>query len=201
MMPGETHAFILKGGTVQFVDYPGSTMTSFEAINDLNQIVGYTTINWTLNGFVYSDGKFTLVNFPGALATYPTGINNKGQIVGIYSDSPDTDHGFLATPGVTIDSLISMLDGFFEAGAIKNADAYAGLRDKLLAAKNSIDSGRKPNRCQSTESLRATTECRQPCARKCVPRDDDCHPDVSEYFRRQVVRITIGLVSATSPVG
>ncbi len=137
MVPNETHAFILKGGTVQFVDCPGATLTSFEAINDLNQIVGYTSTY----GFLYSGGKFTSISFPSALYGMPTGINNKGQIVGVYYDSQDRAHGFLATPGMSIDSLTSMLDGFFTAGAIKNADAYAGMRAKLLAAKNSIDRG------------------------------------------------------------
>lgn len=95
MVPNETHAFVWSGETVQFVDYPGSTLTSFEAVNDSNQIVGYTSTH----GVLYSGGTWTIISYPGAMwGTMPTGINNKGQIVGVYYDGQDRAHGFVATP-------------------------------------------------------------------------------------------------------
>jgi hypothetical protein len=68
-----------------------------------------------------------------------------GGVVEIKVDTqlnPDGSLGItLVQSAVTIDSIIVELDSYYKMGAIKNFRAYSGLRDKLLAAKISIQSG------------------------------------------------------------
>jgi hypothetical protein len=77
--------------------YPGSGGTTATGINDYNTVVGYTTVNGALVGFIrWSNGTFTKVNVPGSSRTLVLGRNNNGVSVGQFQDAQG-QHGFLLT--------------------------------------------------------------------------------------------------------
>jgi hypothetical protein len=85
------------------LDVPDSDFTVAYGINDIGQIVGYSSGN---HGFVYLKGRFRTLDAPGALGTNPFGINNRGQVIGWYMDQPTDPEepsltcGFLAKPSL-----------------------------------------------------------------------------------------------------
>lgn len=82
---GNNPAFVLQNGTYKSFLYPGSNVTNFVAINNLNVIAG----TWNKNGgplqsFLLKNGETTSVAFPSAYSTIVTGINDAGEIIGWY---------------------------------------------------------------------------------------------------------------------
>jgi uncharacterized membrane protein len=77
-----SHGFLLVGGTYTTIDYPGARDTYLLGINDLGQIVGYTS-TFTF-GFLYDvqAQRFTDIRYPGAMFTKPISINNAGIVGG-----------------------------------------------------------------------------------------------------------------------
>jgi probable HAF family extracellular repeat protein len=113
--------FIYDNGVFTSLNYPGSVYTYPEAINDLDQIVGYyQNVTGpgiaTANGFLYdqSTGTWTTIDVPGATNTYIYGINNADEIVGAYTDTSGNSHGFIgialptfpSTPNSNVDEWI-----------------------------------------------------------------------------------------------
>src|SRR5262249_15082370 len=95
-------AFPLLGRSLDFdyqaVDFPGSTVTIAEAINDSGELIGVYNPPLTRHGFVLSGGSFNSIDFPGATRSTAFGINNHGEIVGKYMTSPSLmgpNHGYL----------------------------------------------------------------------------------------------------------
>jgi len=72
-----------NGGSYVRLDYPGSSRTAAEAINDLGAIVGsYTDAGGKQHGFIYANGQWATLDFPQATSTDLAGIANGGTIVG-----------------------------------------------------------------------------------------------------------------------
>ena len=103
-----THGFMLNGGTLTTLDFPGSNFTQALGLNNNGQVVGvYSTANGAppMHGFVYNsaNGHFRTVDDPdgvngGLSTTTVNGINNLGQIVGFYVDKTGNTDGFIGTP-------------------------------------------------------------------------------------------------------
>jgi probable HAF family extracellular repeat protein len=85
----EVQGFLLSDGTYTQLHQPGSTFTAVEAINNLGQILGASS----LGAFLLSGGTYAPLNLLGG----PSGINDLGQIIGI---SPDGVDAFLLSDGV-----------------------------------------------------------------------------------------------------
>ena len=85
--------------TFRTFDFPGSTQTQANGINNAGDIVGgYIDSAHVAHGFLLSRGRFTTIDFPGATLTDAHGITPSGQIVGTYIDAADKGHGFLLVP-------------------------------------------------------------------------------------------------------
>jgi uncharacterized membrane protein len=93
--------FILKNGNVTCLVWPGSYLTSANAINDGGVVAGAYTLYvfGSQQGFVWNKGKFTNLTYPGSILTAATGINAQGFVVGSYQDSQGIFHGFLYSGG------------------------------------------------------------------------------------------------------
>ncbi len=80
-----------------------TTATSFNAVNDLGQIVGLAETygnGYTLgsDAILYSGGVFTYLPVPNMHDSIATGINDLGEIVGEAGDQSGLNDGFLAIP-------------------------------------------------------------------------------------------------------
>jgi hypothetical protein len=71
-------------GQYDTLDYPGSTSTAANAINDAGAVTGQTSPPF-ISAFLYSGGHWTDFYYPGAQTSTGDGINNSTQIVGIWS--------------------------------------------------------------------------------------------------------------------
>jgi probable HAF family extracellular repeat protein len=91
--------FILNGGNLTPVAFPGSVATSLYGINNAGQIVGLYFDGTTAHGFLFSGGAFTTIDFPGADRTELFGINNTGQMIGEYYNGPLPGGGFQSEGG------------------------------------------------------------------------------------------------------
>ena len=83
----------------------GSLATTFTALNDAGQVVGYTSPY--LNGYpssptgvLYVDGTFSDIAPPDSTSSQATGINDTGVIVG-WQTLNGVQQAFLATPAAT----------------------------------------------------------------------------------------------------
>lgn len=91
--------------TFGLIDYPRSTVSLADAINDSGRIVGgYNNTN--INNYTADHGlelkgnSFSTIDYPGALQTEALGINKSGQIVGAFEDSSgNCCHGFKLAGG------------------------------------------------------------------------------------------------------
>jgi probable HAF family extracellular repeat protein len=102
---GNSHGFIITNGVMSVVDFPGSTQTVIQGINDSGQMVGWYSCAVSdfgdqscepgQHGFVLIGGVFNTIDFPGVRVTVANGINNLGQIVGTYRGADNIDHGFM----------------------------------------------------------------------------------------------------------
>lgn len=78
---GFTHGYLLNGGNVTTLDFPGASDTVAFGLNESGTVVG----SWDLvdsagnviasHGFTWKDGIFSEVDFPGAADTSVIGIN------------------------------------------------------------------------------------------------------------------------------
>ena len=120
--PGVSHGFLLSGGIFTTIDFPGSTYTTADGINNSGQIVGSYQSAGVLHGYLLSGGVFTTIDLSqGAL-----GINDSGQIVG--RSGAD---GFLLSGGIfsTIDfpgSTVTVDVGINNSGQIVGIYQMAG---------------------------------------------------------------------------
>jgi probable HAF family extracellular repeat protein len=100
----KTHGFLWSKGVYTSIDYPGSTYTIANSINDSGQIVG-TYVNGsgpilTNHGFLWSGGVYTSLDYPGAELTEANGISADGAVVGDYVDpTKKLYHAFLLVGG------------------------------------------------------------------------------------------------------
>ncbi len=119
------HGFILRNGTYEQYDYPGSTSTRVNGINDRDVMVGQFGAAGVQHAFIMENGETSLLEFPGAVSTRAAAINNRGDIVGFYNNSDGVFHGFLYSDGefTTIDFPGSS-DSF--AGGISNKGVIVG---------------------------------------------------------------------------
>lgn len=110
------NGYLLSGGVLTILMYPGVAMTHPWDINPQGQIVGgyMATTSSKVQGFLRSkDGTFTDIQYPGADGTFPFGISPQGDMVGEYYNGSVT-HGFLRSkngnfirldfPGATVTS-------------------------------------------------------------------------------------------------
>lgn len=111
LLPGLASA---EGFHFLTIDYPGSSSTEANGINDSGDVVGvYVDPNEPPSandhGFLLSSGTFAPINRPGGSHTEAMAINNLGDIVGGFEDPnlpvSDNDLGFLLSGGTytTID--------------------------------------------------------------------------------------------------
>ena len=95
--PGQTHGYVLSGGTFTAIDVPGSTLTYVSGINPRGDIVGATSIGKSL-GYTLIDGVFTTYDAsPNATFTNGLGNNPQGDVVGRYAFNGS--HGYLLSDG------------------------------------------------------------------------------------------------------
>lgn len=100
MMTGLTHGYLMKNGSFEPFDVPGSNLTQAWDINPAGDVVGhYRDTTGRTHGFLLSRGQFTALDFPGAINTQARGINPGGDILGWYVDSTGHTHGFMRSLG------------------------------------------------------------------------------------------------------
>jgi hypothetical protein len=78
---GQSHGYLLDGGSFTSIDVPGAGITEATDINNGGQIVGTFSARG-FHGFLLDSGTFTSIDVPGARFTNAAGINDAGQIVG-----------------------------------------------------------------------------------------------------------------------
>ena len=86
---GNQPAFVLQNGTYQSFLFPGSNVTNFVAVNNLDVIAGTWNVNGgPLQSFELKNGETTPIVFPSAYSTIVTGINDAGEVIGWYQAVP-----------------------------------------------------------------------------------------------------------------
>lgn len=97
---GMTHGFFRDAdGELRFpIDFPDSTSTSLEGINDLRWMSGrYTDGAGIVHGFLFiPPRKFVSFDYPDAVETSLNGINNERILSGRYLDDLGLRHSFIA---------------------------------------------------------------------------------------------------------
>jgi uncharacterized membrane protein len=99
---GFAHGFLLSGGVVTTIDFPGASDTYAFGINESGTVVGY----WDLvdangnvlanHGFTWNGGVITQLDFPGSVDSAVLGINARGDLVGSWDSSvTSTEHSFV----------------------------------------------------------------------------------------------------------
>jgi probable HAF family extracellular repeat protein len=96
---GFSHGFLLSGGVLTTLDFPGASRTFALGINESGTVVG----EWYLldsggnllayHGYTFKDGTFSQVDVPGAADTAVTGINARGDMVGIWDSGVTSPFG------------------------------------------------------------------------------------------------------------
>ncbi len=99
--PGSTtsHTALIQEAKIANWDYPGSTSSLGNGINDAGQVVGNYTIAGVTHGFVLTQGQTASIDFPTASFTGAYGISATGDIVGRYRDAAGVTHGFTYSGG------------------------------------------------------------------------------------------------------
>jgi uncharacterized membrane protein len=95
----DSTGFLLNGGVLTNLEFPGSTFTQALGVNNNGEAVGfYIDAMGNMHGFTYLAGTYTEVNDPNGLnTTLINGINDVGQIVGFYVDASGNTDGFVAS--------------------------------------------------------------------------------------------------------
>ncbi|MGH2344010.1 MAG: ABC transporter substrate-binding protein, partial [Chloroflexota bacterium] len=94
--------FIMRGGRLTILIYPGSAFTQALGENNAGQVVGaYNDGAGNAHGFVYDTRTrtFQTIDEPGATSTTINGINDAGTIVGFFTDANGNTLGLVGTPG------------------------------------------------------------------------------------------------------
>ena len=120
--------FLIDGGTVTEIAYPGADSTVAFGNNDLGLVVGRYSIGDENFGFVYDDGVFTPIDFPDAVGnSYAFGINNRGDVIGLWCEEKD-DPPCAFSPGADGDAIRGWLldkDGFSNVDFPDAVDTFA----------------------------------------------------------------------------
>ena len=88
----KSSGFILKGGKVTELNYPGASFTQALGVNNSDDVVGtYNDNAGTAHGFLYEKGQYQNIDFSDGgtiiTGTVVNGINNHDEIVGFYTKS------------------------------------------------------------------------------------------------------------------
>lgn len=83
---GESHAFILRNGTMYDISPAGGSSAAF-AVNRVGQVAGRALFDGEVQGFVYRDNSFQLLGTMGGLESAATVIKDSGWVGGWYGDS------------------------------------------------------------------------------------------------------------------
>lgn len=131
---GFTHGFLLDGGELTILDFPGASDTYPYGINDSGVVVG----TWDLldsqgntifgHGFVWKDGQFSDIVFPGSFDTTVRGINSRGDFVGQWDtgvNSNSDQPAFVFTNGQFI-SFLAPGSTWTQANDINDAGHIVG---------------------------------------------------------------------------
>jgi hypothetical protein len=108
---GSTQGFVqAPSQAIVTEDFPGSTETAVNAINNRGDLTGQTSPPF-ISAFLYtnSDDQWTDFYYPGAMTTTGDGINNSGEVVGIWNPS---------NPSPPSEGFLRGADGINDAGAI-----------------------------------------------------------------------------------
>lgn len=89
----------LANGISHILDYPGSTWTDANGINNTDEVIGDFYDGSQAHGYLYSKGQFYQIDFPGATSTFLNCINNLGEIGGFFIDKNSEAHGFVYQSG------------------------------------------------------------------------------------------------------
>jgi probable HAF family extracellular repeat protein len=110
---GNYHAFLYSNGISTDLGSLGGTRTAGLAINDLNQVTGYsyTWGNATQRAFLYSEGKMIDLGTLGGSDSRAYAINNLGEVVGDARGVDGNQHAYLYSGGQMID--LGALNGNF----------------------------------------------------------------------------------------
>ena len=102
---GQIHALLYKDGVATDLGSLGGSSSRAVAINDLNQVVGWSEIgDGTQHAFVSDGTVMTDLGTLGGTKSYAFGINNDGVIVGYSQIAGDTAfHAFKYENGVMTD--------------------------------------------------------------------------------------------------
>lgn len=93
--PSAIHGFLLKGGTLNEVNYPKAANTWLFDVNQLGAAVGSFSASKTVTkGFMLVNGKYTTIAYPGAQLTYAQAISDNGVVAGSYGNGL-MSYGFL----------------------------------------------------------------------------------------------------------
>jgi hypothetical protein len=101
---GSTFGWLLQGGHLTTLQFPGSSYTQALGINDHDEIVGdYRDGSGLTHGFVLlnplSTPQWQTIDDPAAAgSTVVNGVNDTGDLVGSYIDSAGNTNGMLAVP-------------------------------------------------------------------------------------------------------
>jgi hypothetical protein len=99
---GNTHGFILSGGLLTTVDFPGGINTGVNGISATGQFGGtYVNPNTGLpHAFVLSGGSLITLDPPNSVRSQGGFPNANGEVVGAYRTADQKRHGFLWRAGV-----------------------------------------------------------------------------------------------------
>ena len=141
---GFAHGYLLSGGVLTTLDFPGASQTFALGINESGTVVG----EWdqldaggnllAYHGWIFKDGTFSQVDVPGAADTSVIAINARGDMVGIWDSGVTSPfgHGFVLSkndfisfdfPGATltqangINASGQIVGTYLEAGGAQHA--------------------------------------------------------------------------------
>jgi probable HAF family extracellular repeat protein len=106
MQIARSHAVRWQNGKVTDLGNFGGTPNEAYGINDLGQVVGYSTLSdgVTEHAFLWQAGVMTdLGTLPGDVGSHAAGTNFEGQVVGWSFDADGNDTAFLWQNGVMTD--------------------------------------------------------------------------------------------------
>jgi probable HAF family extracellular repeat protein len=99
--PSTTRALELSNGKFKGLNFPGSYVYAYgTAVNNLGEVVGYTTDGFSADAYLYKNGQIRNIDFSGATQTEAWGVNDNGIIVGYYEKGPPyVFHSFVLKNG------------------------------------------------------------------------------------------------------
>jgi probable HAF family extracellular repeat protein len=131
----KAHGFVLSGGTVTTIDFPGATFTIATSVNAFGEIVGrYRSPDGVFHGFSLIDGTFTTIDYPGAFSIQAMAINDLSHVAGYYQDAGLRYHGFVFIDGsfTTFDPLDSINTG--AAGSLIGFNSHGEIAGRYTTA-------------------------------------------------------------------